>query len=424
MMLRAPLYVRIIIAVVVAVVLGVSTGQALVPYGELGTIVIRLLKLLATPLVFFAVIDAFVQMDIPAKKGVRLVAISAVNAVVATCIGLGVSHVLRGGHHWQGKIDLLLGEIGGQATSRPALPEHGVVETLTQAVPKHVLEPFMSPSILPVMALAVAIGIVLRRLRRRAEPEARPALDALANGARGGLAVCSELLKGLIFLVPLAVLLIVTAVVAKTGAHVFAMVGWFLATVLVGLAIHVLVYYPLLLAFVARRSPLRFFRAGLDAILTALSAGSSLATLPVTLRCLDEELKVSPDSARLAACVGTNLNHDGIILYEAAAAVFITQALGIDLTLGQQLTIAGASVMAGIGIAGVPEAGLITLPLVLGAAHVPDALVVSVIPLLFTVDWLIGRLRAATNVTSDMIVAVLLDLGGNAKIPAKKPEIV
>jgi DAACS family dicarboxylate/amino acid:cation (Na+ or H+) symporter len=122
---------------------------------------------------------------------------------------------------------------------------------------------------------------------------------------------------------------------------------------------------------------------------------------------------VSQSSARLAACVGTNLNHDGIILYEASAAVFVSQAFGFHLGLGQQFAVAAASVMAGIGIAGVPEAGLITLPLVLSAAGLPDVVAATALPLILPVDWIIGRCRAATNVISDMTVATLLDRAGN-----------
>lgn len=409
-MFRPPLYVRILVAVVLAVVLGVVVGEPLMPLGELGGVVIKLLKLLATPLVFFAVIEAFVTMDIPAAKGVRLLVISTANAVVATAIGLAIAHSLSGGKAWLGHVDMLLAEMGTNGpASRPAAASTGFVATVVNAVPKHMLEPFMGASIIPVMVLAVTLGIVVRRLQKRGAEELQPGLATFVSLVRAGHAICASLLHALIALVPFAVLFIVGAVVAKTGAHVFAMVGWFLITVTAGLAAHVLLYYPLVLAIFGRRSPRWFFKGALDSIVTALSVGSSLASLPVTLRCLRENLSVGDDSARLAACVGTNLNHDGIILYEAAAAIFVTQALGYDLSLGQQLVIAGTSILAGVGIAGVPEAGLITLPLVLGAAGVPDAAVVKLIPLLFTVDWLIGRMRAATNVTSDMLVAVLLD---------------
>jgi Na+/H+-dicarboxylate symporter len=125
----------------------------------------------------------------------------------------------------------------------------------------------------------------------------------------------------------------------------------------------------------------------------------------VTLPTLEQRLGVSRESARLAAVVGTNLNHDGIILYEASAALFVAQLYAVQLTLAQQLKIVALSVMAAVGIAGVPEAGLVTLSLVLGRAGLP----LTAVPLLLPVDWLLGRLRATTNVASDMTVATLLD---------------
>ena len=107
--------------------------------------------------------------------------------------------------------------------------------------------------------------------------------------------------------------------------------------------------------------------------------------------------------------MGTNLNNDGITLYEAMAALFVAQALGIDLTLGQQAVVVLASLMAGIGIAGIPEAGLVTLPLVLGAMGLPDAMVAVAVAFVVPVDWILARARSGVNVMSDMLVAVLLD---------------
>jgi Na+/H+-dicarboxylate symporter len=118
---------------------------------------------------------------------------------------------------------------------------------------------------------------------------------------------------------------------------------------------------------------------------------------------------VSEESARLSACVGTNLNNDGITLYEAMAALFLAQAYGFDLSLGQQAVVVLASLMAGIGVAGIPEAGLIVLPLVLAAAGLPEQLIVVAIPLILPVDWILARVRSGVNVMSDMLVAILLD---------------
>ena len=120
-----------------------------------------------------------------------------------------------------------------------------------------------------------------------------------------------------------------------------------------------------------------------------MGTGSSLATLPVTLEALDR-MGVSPQSARMAACVGTNLNNDGILLYEAMAVLFVAQACGVTLSISEQLVAAGACVIAGVGISGIPEAGLISLLLVLKTVKViPDELVVQVVPLLLTVDWVL-----------------------------------
>ena len=155
--------------------------------------------------------------------------------------------------------------------------------------------------------------------------------------------------------------------------------------------------------------------------MTAVSCNSSLATVPVTLRCL-ERMHVSPQSSRLAACVGTNLNNDGITLYEAMAALFLAQALGFNLPIGNQLLIVVASIIAGAGVAGIPEAGLIVLPLVLSAAGLPDHIIVAAIPLIMTVDWIIARARSGVNVMSDMLVAILLDAGRVA--PATEPSTI
>jgi DAACS family dicarboxylate/amino acid:cation (Na+ or H+) symporter len=208
--------------------------------------------------------------------------------------------------------------------------------------------------------------------------------------------------------VPFAVLGIVAQVVGRAGLDVFRSLWLFLVVILAGLLLHSLVYYPLAAWFVGRKPPREYLGKGADAVLTGLSTNSSLATVPVTLRCL-RDLNVGAASARVSACIGTNLNNDGIILYEAMATVFLCQAFGYNLSFAHQLTIVLASVMAGVGIAGVPEAGLIVLPLVLGAAGLPEAAVAAAIPLIVPVDWIIARVRSGVNVLADMLVAILLD---------------
>jgi DAACS family dicarboxylate/amino acid:cation (Na+ or H+) symporter len=135
----------------------------------------------------------------------------------------------------------------------------------------------------------------------------------------------------------------------------------------------------------------------------AFGTNSSLATLPVTLNALDE-LQVPKSASRLGACIGTNFNNDGIILYEAMAVLFVAQALNIDLSLGEQIFAACISLAAAIGVAGVPEAGVVSLSLVLSAVGLP----LEILPILLTVDWIVARMRSVTNVMSDVTVSIAI----------------
>ncbi len=411
---RRPLYVRILVGVASGVLLGLLAGTRTAPLGEAGMLVIRLLKTLATPLIALAVLDALLRTRIPVRQGMRLLGISAMNAGVALVIGLGVAHVVRGGERWQGQIEAIRGNLaaaGAPATTAvpPPAASLGLLANLSKFVPGNIVDPFRENSVISIILLSILIGAALRAIKDRGEKDHLADLRTIEAGIATGYRTLSHVLGWAIELVPFAVFGVVASVVGSSGAGVFGILGIFLGTMALGLVLHAVGWYSLLLSVAGGMSPARFFRGASDAIVTALSCSSSLATLPVTLKCLDEKLKVSPASARLAACVGTNLNHDGIILYEAAAAIFMLQAFGLPLTLGTELAVALAAVMAGIGIAGVPEAGLITLPLVLGAAGLPEAATALVIPLVLPVDWILGRMRAAVNVTSDMTVAVLLD---------------
>jgi Na+/H+-dicarboxylate symporter len=142
-----------------------------------------------------------------------------------------------------------------------------------------------------------------------------------------------------------------------------------------------------------------------DALTMAFSTGSSTATMPVTYQCLTEKVGVREKSASMGALVGANFNNDGTALYEAMAALFVAQLLGQHLSIGQQLTIVLTSIVASVGAAGIPEAGLVTMTLVFTAVGLP----VEYIALLLTVDWFLDRCRTTINVLGDVNVSCLLD---------------
>lgn len=404
---RVPLYLRILAGVGVGVILALTLGRRVQALGDVGMLVIQLLKALASPLIFFAVLDAFARTHIPGRQALRLVAISSLNAAVAIALGLGVAHAVNAGGSLAPAIRAATSHETVAAQAHPSASLDPLAN-LAGHVPDSVVAPFARNAVISVVLLAVLLGLALRGLLASSDDETRRAGERVAAAAHAGLALFARALHLVVELIPFAVLGVVAKVVSRTGVEVFRMLLPFVGTVLLGLSLQAVVWYGIMVATLGRRSPVAFFRGALDAAVTALSSGSSLATLPVTLRCLHDRLGVSPASARLAACVGTNLNHDGIILYEATAVIFVTQALGVHLSVGQQVAVALASVMAGVGIAGVPEAGLITLPLVLHAAGVPDAVSAAVVPLILPVDWILGRARACTNVLADMSVAVIL----------------
>ncbi|MEO8500620.1 MAG: cation:dicarboxylase symporter family transporter, partial [Vicinamibacteria bacterium] len=234
------------------------------------------------------------------------------------------------------------------------------------------------------------------------------AVFRLAEIAEGGFEVLVGVLAMVVQAIPFAVFGVLAQVIGRDGTKVFGDLGVYVVAMVAGLLLHAVGYYTLAAWFVGRRSPKVYWGEGAVALFSGMSMNSSLATVPLTLQSLGR-MKISDASSRLSACIGTNLNNDGIVLYDAMAALFLSQALGYHLTLSQQAVVALASLMAGIGISGIPDAGLIVLPLVLATVGLPEAVIVGVLPVLFSVDWLVGRVRSGVNVMSDMLVAILLD---------------
>jgi Na+/H+-dicarboxylate symporter len=372
------------------------------------------------------VLDAFLTTVLPLRQGTRLILICLINVSVAMAIGLVIMNLWQPGLTWHSNVEALLSLTPGSALA----PERGIsgnghpLEEIASYIPRTMLQPFTSNNVIGVVILALIIGAVLRRFPG-AEDHHRRSMESLVRVVGNIYRWLVRILWWIIRLVPFAVFGVLASTVGRVGMGVFSALWIFLVAILVGLSLHAFVYYPLV-AWLAGKKPLRVYVGrGVDAIMTAISCNSSLATVPVTLRCL-ERMDVSPQSARLAACVGTNLNNDGVTLYEAMAALFLAQALGYELSVGHQLLIVVASIMAGIGVAGIPEAGLIVLPLVLSAAGLPNTVIAAAIPLIMSVDWILARVRSGVNVMSDMLVAILLDelenkdaSGEPASIPSK-----
>ena len=211
-------------------------------------------------------------------------------------------------------------------------------------------------------------------------------------------------------LAPVGIFCLVTARFGEAQAEgnlivVLQQTGAYFLTVLAGLAVHALITLPLILWFFTRRNPFRFVYQMSQALLTAFSTASSTATLPVTMECAVTKAGVSKRSSEFVLPLGATINMDGTALYEAVAAIFIAQAIGFELSMTQQVVVAVTATLAAIGAAGIPEAGLVTLVIVLGAVGLP----VEYVGLILSVDWLLDRFRTTVNAFGDAIGSAVVE---------------
>jgi DAACS family dicarboxylate/amino acid:cation (Na+ or H+) symporter len=404
---RVPLYLQIIGAMVIGGIVGplLGAGRA-APLGELGKLVIQLIKAVATPLLFFAIVNAILRTEVKGRAGVRMLVLASINACVAIAIGLLISNVFHPGQSLQSVAP------PAAAPSLAAYADKKIdfIKTLAGYIPNSVVHPFVDNLILSIVLLALLLGFALRAVR--GEPEVASGARTIDDAVAALLRVMEVVLGWVIRLVPVAVFGVVAKTVAEHGFAPLRGLGIYVAIGLAGMALHIALTYQLWIRVGARLPLRRFWGEAKEPAIYAAGANSSLATLPLTVRALDR-LGVSRSSSTLGAMVGTNFNNDGIILYEGMAVLLVAQAHGLHLDLGQQLVAAGTCLVAAMGVAGVPEAGIISLALVLNTVGLP----VDILPLLLTVDWILGRARSVTNVLSDMVLSIMIDRGRAARAP-------
>lgn len=424
--LRWPLYVRVLLGVAIGVALGTLFGSREILLGwrnddlaTIGGLYIRLLTALATPLIFCAIVDAFVQTRISGWHVVKLFLVCGANVVVAFVIGLAILNVWQPGRTWHGTLpDRASESQSAQGAPDARLSKDNTASSLSPLalldsyVPNSITQPIAENMVLTVAMLAIFLGAAMRSVAATSDTVLAEAVVTFQQLATASFQILMKMLSWLIELAPFAICLAVAGVVGATQdlSGLLHRVGVFFVTVVAALGLHALVYYPLSAWLIGGKSPRILFGEGAAAILTGFSINSSLATAPLTLAALDR-MHVSESSARLSACVGTNFNNDGITLYEAITALFVAQAAGLELHVAQQVTILLAALAGSMGIAGIPNSGFIILTLVLKAAHLPDEVVNWALPIVYSIDFINARIRSAVNVIGDMQVAILLDVG-------------
>ncbi|RMF40420.1 MAG: dicarboxylate/amino acid:cation symporter [Planctomycetota bacterium] len=388
-----PLYWRILIGMLLGAAIGVVAGEHAEVLRPASQVILQLLGALAPPLILVAVVHVLMTSDIPRSSIARLIGLLILNTSVAIFIGLVVANLLQPGK-WidAGAVPQPVGEAEeGGLTADP-------LAQLLGNVPRSLLGPLGdSQNVIGVIIIAVAFGIALRKQKDR---EIRTTSDLVEVAYQSLLTV----LHWIIELVPIGVLCVVAPVVGTQGFGAFLGLGAFVVAVVLALCLQT-VWYLARIQLFSWVSPWRVLVGMRDALVMAFSTDSSTATMPVTYACLREKVGLRERSASLGALVGANFNNDGTALYEAMAALFVAQMIGMDLDLSQQLTVVLTSILASVGAAGIPEAGIVTMTLVFQAVGLP----IEHIPLLLTVDWFLDRCRTTINVMGDVNVSCLLD---------------
>jgi Na+/H+-dicarboxylate symporter len=401
---KIPLYLQIIAALILAVIVGKILGEGnpildkeVIEHLALPcTLILKALRTLATPLIFLAILHTFLTAEIPSRSGRKLSILLITNTLVAICIGLLVANILRPGDGGR--------SLATAQTTKTTIKQLDPWGLLSDLIPDSILKPLVDNNVISLIFVALAFGIVLRAIKT----------EQINHNQREYLAI--EQVIGLLFdavirilhwviaLVPLAVFGIVAQTIALKGFKPFVALGSFMVAVIIALLLQA-IYYLARVKISSWVSPQRFIQGGSDALITAFSTASSTATMPITYESLINKVGLRESSASLGALVGSNFNNDGTALYEAMSALFIAQILGLNLSLIQQLMVMLTSIVASVGAAGIPEAGLVTMTLVFTSVGLPT----EYIALLITVDWFLDRCRTAINVMGDMTVSAIID---------------
>ncbi|WP_071190176.1 dicarboxylate/amino acid:cation symporter [Trichormus sp. NMC-1] len=408
---QIPLTLQIIMALVLAVILGISLGAGnpnpsnaifITNLAIPAELILKALRALATPLILVAVLHTFMTTNIPSKAGRRLAVILVTNTSVAILVGLLVANVLRPGT-W--------GSLVLPVPTQITVQSFDPWRLFKDAVPQAILQPLVDNNVIQLIVIAISFGLVLRGLKSEQIDQGKKEYQSTENVIATLFDAIIRILNWVIALVPLAVFGIVAQVIAERGFVPFQSLAAFIVAVLLALFLQAC-YYLLRIKIGSWVNPRQFLVGGADAFLTAFSTSSSTVTMPITFEILQTKIGLRESSASLGALVGSNFNHDGTALYEAMSALYISQVIGQHLSLGQQLVVVLTSIFASVGAAGIPNAGLVTMTLVFTSVGLPT----DYIALLVTVDWFLDRCRTAINVMGDMTVSALLD--------GKKPRSV
>jgi len=382
-------------AMALGAVFGGSLGRPFALVALLGDLFLGALKMLILPLIASSMIVGVSSLGDVRRLG-RLGGLTLlyylVTTVMAVLLGLLLVSLIRPG-------------VGSGLQTGVALQvaEYSFLDVLRGIIPPQFFGAIIGEGqVLPLIFFSLFFGSVLTMVGQKG----RPVLDFF----EGLFHVSMKMTHLVVATAPVGVFALVATQMGEAGgwdgfAPVLRSLGLYSITVISGLLIHGALVLPLLLMLMARRSPLRFVRDLLEPLLLAFSPASPSATLPVTMECLDEKAGVDPKVGHFVLPLGATVNMDGTALYEAVAAVFIAQSYGVDLSLPAMVVIVLTATLAAIGAAGIPQAGLVTMVMVLHSVGLPA----EGVGMILAVDWFLDRCRTTVNVWGDAVGAAVVE---------------
>jgi len=371
--------------------------------GPIGQIFLRLLFMLVIPLLFSALVVGIAEMgEIRSLKKIGLYTLgyTVIVSGIAVVISLVVVNLLRPGAGVDpAAAQELLAQGGRGAASIVAATADrpSGVEQVLAIVPNNIVAAMAANDILAVMFFALFFGIGLLLVQTRRSEQVKDVVE-------GVFEIAMRLIGIVIQLAPIAIFCFMFNLSAQFGWDLLVKLAAFVGTVVLALAIQTFGVFPALLAFVAKKNPLAFFRETREASLMAFSTASSNATLPTSLRIAETELKLDNRISRFVLTIGATANQNGTAMFEGVTVLFLAQFFGVDLTLGDQLFVMAAAILAGVGTAGVPGGSLPVIALILVSVGVPP----QGIGLILGVDRFLDMCRTALNVIGDLVAAQVI----------------
>lgn len=419
---RIALHWQILTAILLGGIAGLVLNHLALPSGHgvsvtlnmLGQLFMNGLKLIVIPLVVSSIIVGISSIGAEiGRMGSNTFAYYISSSVCAVLVGVLCVNLIEPGIFHGAPLGTQMALPAGTAGALARVQDKSlgdVLDIFLSIVPPNLFGAALEGNMIGLIMISLLYGFFAGRLPAAAR-------DIQLQFWSGVQQIMVSITQVVLLFAPIGVFALIATTLANTGFSALLPMLWFFVTVFLGLAIHMLVTTSLFLHFIARVSPWRHIHAMAPALLTAFSTASSNATLPVTLRTLRERAGVSDRVSGMSAPLGASMNMDGTALYECAAALFLAQAYGLDLSVAQQFTVVLIALLTGFGMAGIPAASLVAIAVILGAIGLP----LEAIGLLLITDRLLDMCRTAVNVYSDSVAAIFVaSREGEALLPLRR----